>query len=98
VAESACPFSLIREPEWLKVPVHSVPQSLKCLSIQSDKVEILNNAFGFHYLRRGSWTSREEFIAYIAASWPEYNERYTHPFEWTWTNQKMRRWFAEHAR
>jgi hypothetical protein len=22
---------------------------------------------------------------------------YAHPFEWIWTNQKMRRWFAEHA-
>ncbi len=63
-----------------------------------DQAEILNNAFGYHYLRRGSWRSREEFIAHIAASWPEYNERYAHPFEWTWTNQKMRRWFAEHAR
>ncbi len=63
-----------------------------------DQAEILNNAFGYHYLRRGSWTSRQEFIAHIAASWPEYNERYAHPFEWTWTNQKMRRWFAEHAR
>ena len=62
-----------------------------------DQAEILNNAFGYHYLRRGSWTNREEFIAHIAASWPEYNERYAHPVEWTWTNQKMRRWFAEHA-
>ena len=63
-----------------------------------DQAELLNNAFSYRYLRRGSWASREEFIAHIAASWPEYNERYAHPFEWTWTNQKMRRWFAEHAR
>jgi hypothetical protein len=63
-----------------------------------DQAEILNNAFGYHYLRRGSWRNREEFIAHIAASWPEYNKRYAHPVEWTWTNQKMRRWFAEHAR
>jgi hypothetical protein len=63
-----------------------------------DQAEILNNAFGYHYLRRGSWKSREEFIAHIAASWPEYNERYAHPFEWIWTSQQMRRWFAEHAR
>ncbi len=63
-----------------------------------DQAEILNHAFGYHYLRRGSWTSREEFITHIAASWPEYNERYAHPFEWTWTNQQMRRWFAEHGR
>jgi hypothetical protein len=60
--------------------------------------DFLNNAFGYHYLGRGSWRNREEFIAHIAASWPEYNQLYAHPFEWTWTNQKMRRWFAEHAR
>ena len=63
-----------------------------------DQAEILNNAFGYHYLRRGSWRNREEFIAHIATSWPEYNQLYAHPFEWTWTNQRMRRWFAEHAR
>ena len=31
------------------------------------------------------------------ASGPEYNRLYAHPFEWTWTNQKMRQWFAKHA-
>jgi hypothetical protein len=30
----------------------------------------------------------------VLASWPEYNRRYAHPIEWTWTNQKMRQWFA----
>ena len=30
-------------------------------------------------------------------AWPEYNRLYAHPFEWTWTNQKMRRWFAKQA-
>src|SRR5208337_3022513 len=63
-----------------------------------DQAEILNNAFGYHYLRRGSWRNQEEFIAHIVASWLEYNQLYAHPFEWTWTNQKMRRWFAEHTR
>ena len=33
----------------------------------------------------------------VADSWPEYNEVYAHPFEWTWTNQKMRRWFVRHG-
>jgi hypothetical protein len=37
---------------------------------------------------RRSWKSQEEFIAHVAASWPEYNRRYAHPFEWTWINQK----------
>jgi hypothetical protein len=36
-------------------------------------------------------------IAHVMTSWPEYNRLYAHLFEWTWMNQKMRRWFAEHA-
>jgi transposase len=59
--------------------------------------ELLNHAFGHRYLKRGSWASRDEYIARVMASWPEYNRLYARPFEWTWTNQKMRRWFAEHA-
>jgi hypothetical protein len=59
--------------------------------------ELLNNAFGHRYLKRGSWTSREGYILHVEASWREYNRLYAHPFEWMWTDQKMRRWFAEHA-
>jgi hypothetical protein len=59
--------------------------------------EMLNNAFGYRYLKRGSWSSRQEYIAHVEVSWPEYNRLYAHPFVWMWTNQKMRRWFAEHA-
>lgn len=62
-----------------------------------NQAELLVGAFGYRYLRRGSWGSREEFIAHVLASGPEYNCRYAHPFEWTWTNQKMRQWFANHA-
>jgi DDE superfamily endonuclease len=63
-----------------------------------DQAELLVGAFGYHYLKRGSWGSREEFIEYVLACGPEYNWRYAHPFEWTWTNQQMRVWFAKHAR
>jgi hypothetical protein len=62
-----------------------------------DQAELLLNAFSYHYLKRGSWCSRAEFIEYMDRAWPEYNRLYAHPFEWTWTNQKMRRWYAEHA-
>ena len=55
-----------------------------------DQAELLNHAFDLRYLKRGSWASREAFIDHVMASWPEYNRRYAHPFEWTWTNQKMR--------
>jgi hypothetical protein len=62
-----------------------------------DQAEMLVNAFKGRYLRRGSWVRREEFLAHVGASWPEYNQRYAHPFQWTWTNPQMRQWFARHA-
>jgi hypothetical protein len=62
-----------------------------------DQAELLIGAFGHHYLKRGSWATRQELIDHVVLSAPEYNRRYAHPFEWTWTNQKMRKWFAEHA-
>jgi hypothetical protein len=62
-----------------------------------NQAELLAGAFGHHYLKRGSWASREEFVEHVLASGPEYNRLYAHPFEWTWTNQQMRRWFAAHA-
>jgi transposase len=62
-----------------------------------DQAEILIHAFKHYYLNRRSWRSREECVTHIEASVPEYNNLYAHPFEWTWTNQKMRQWFAKHA-
>lgn len=59
--------------------------------------ELLNGAFGHRYLKRRSWSSREALIAHIEAAWPEYNTLYAHPFQWSWTNQRMRKWFAEHT-
>jgi transposase len=63
-----------------------------------NQAEILIHSFKHYYLKRASWKSQEEFKTHVLASWPEYNHRYAHPFEWTWTNQKMRQWFAKHAR
>ena len=62
-----------------------------------NQAELLANAFKGRYLKRGSWSSRAAFVEHVAVSWPEYNRRYAHPFEWTWTNNQMRRWFAKHA-
>jgi hypothetical protein len=62
-----------------------------------NQAELLNDTFSFHYLKRQSWDSRQAFIDHINVSWPEYNLRYARPFEWTWTNQKMRQWFARHT-
>ena len=63
-----------------------------------NQAELLGNAFKRRYLKRCSFQTRGEFIAHVEASWPEYNQRYAHPFEWTWTNHKMRLWFDEHAK
>jgi hypothetical protein len=62
-----------------------------------NQAEMLLGAFGGRYLRRGSWVTREELVEHALASVPEYNQFYAHPFEWTWTNQQMRLWFAKHA-
>jgi len=62
-----------------------------------NQAEMLVRAFGYHYLKRNSWARREEFIEHVFASAPEYNCLYAHPFEWMWTNQQMRLWFAKHA-
>ncbi len=62
-----------------------------------NQAEILIHAFKHYYLKRASWKSQEAFKTHVLASWPEYNHRYAHPFEWTWTNQRMRQWFAKHA-
>lgn len=61
-----------------------------------NQAEILIHAFKYYYLNRDSWKSQEEFRTHVLASWPEYNRRYAHPFEWTWTNPKMRQWFTKH--
>jgi hypothetical protein len=62
-----------------------------------NQAEMLVKAIGGRYLKRGSWVRREEFVDHVLASRPEYNKYYAHPFEWTWTNNQMRRWFAEYA-
>jgi hypothetical protein len=62
-----------------------------------NQAELLVGAFGYRYLKRGSWSDRREFIEHVLASGPEYNRLHAHPFAWTWTSQKMRQWFAKHA-
>jgi transposase len=62
-----------------------------------NQAEILIHAFKHYYLKRASWKTQDEFRTHVMASWPEYNHRYAHPFEWMWTNHKMRQWFAKRA-
>lgn len=62
-----------------------------------NQAEPLLEAFEEHYLKRGSWCSQQELREHVQNSWPEYNRRYAHPFDWKWTIPKMRQWFAKHA-
>lgn len=62
-----------------------------------NQAELLNHAFSLRYLKRMSWASRQALIDQIQAASPEYNRLYAHPFQWTWTNHKMRKWFAQHG-
>lgn len=61
-----------------------------------DQAEILINMFKRRYLVRQSWPRRQDFLAHVNAAWPEYNERYAHPINWTWTAPKMREWYEKH--
>lgn len=57
-----------------------------------NQAELLLRTFDAHYLQRGSWTGRPEFISHLYASCPEYNRLYAHPFTWSWTRKKMHQW------
>jgi hypothetical protein len=62
-----------------------------------NQAEILIGAFSKRYLRGGSWESNDALIEHLEASWPEYNERFAHAFDWTWTRPKMRKWYNDHV-
>jgi hypothetical protein len=51
-----------------------------------NQAELLNDVFGYHYLKRRSWRSRQELIDHIQAACPEYNQLYAHPFQWKQKN------------
>lgn len=62
-----------------------------------NQAEILIHSVSHRYLRRQSWHSRDAFLPHVIAAWPEYNDRYAKPIQWTWTHPKMRKWFAKHS-
>src|SRR5207249_2177806 len=62
-----------------------------------NQAELLIQAFGSRYLKRTSWPGEDDFIEHLYQAWPEYNRLHARPFDWCWTNHKMRQWFAKHA-
>jgi hypothetical protein len=57
-----------------------------------DQAELLLGAFSKRYLERGSWDSHQAMVDHLMASWPEYNELFAHPFHWSWTRPRFRKW------
>jgi hypothetical protein len=82
---------LAQDPHWWR------PRLTPAHASWLNQAELLVGAFGHRYLKRGSWCSSYELIRHLLDAAPEYNRLYAHPFEWTWTNQKMRKWFAQHT-
>jgi transposase len=80
-----------QNPDWWK------PRYTPANASWLNQAEILIHAFKHYYLKRASWKDQSAFKTHVLASVPEYNHRYAHPFEWTWTNAKMRQWFAKHS-
>jgi transposase len=57
-----------------------------------NQAELLLKSFTVHYLKRGSWRSRQELIDHLYASAPEYNRLFAHPINWKWTRRDLHDW------
>ncbi|MGH7966315.1 MAG: transposase, partial [Candidatus Binatia bacterium] len=60
-----------------------------------NQAELLLRAFTAKYLTRFDAQSRQHLIDHLTAGWREYNQRFAHPFSWSWTRRAMYAW-AEH--
>ena len=57
-----------------------------------NQAALLLRAFTDKYLDRFDCESRQQLIDHLNASWPEYNRRFAHPFEWSWTRRDLYAW------
>jgi transposase len=57
-----------------------------------NQAELLLRAFTAKYLARFDPESRQHLIEHLTLSGPEYNRRFAHPFEWSWTRRDLRAW------
>ena len=63
-----------------------------------NQAELLLRSFASHYLDRGDWSSEEQIIDHLNASWPEYNRLFAHPISWSWTRCDMHKWVEKLSR
>ena len=57
-----------------------------------NQAELLLRAFSARYLDRGDWISRRHFLQQLPVKVREYNERFAHPFQWSWSRRNFRDW------
>jgi hypothetical protein len=57
-----------------------------------NQAELRLRAFTDKYLDRFDPESRQHLIDHLTLSWPEYNRRLAHPFEWSWTRRDLYAW------
>jgi len=60
-----------------------------------NQAELLLRSFATHYLDRGDWSSKEQMIDHLNASWPEYNRLFAHPVSWSWTRRDLHKWIEK---
>lgn len=81
---------------WLRqfggrIRFHFTPAHASWLNM----AELALSAFSRRYLKNGVWNSRHELIRSIRNSLHEYNRRFAHPFEWTFSRYKMHLWHRQ---
>jgi hypothetical protein len=57
-----------------------------------NQAELLLHAFSAKYFNRFDADSWQHLIDHLNESWPEYNQRFAHPFNWSWTRRHMYHW------
>jgi transposase len=57
-----------------------------------NQAELLLRALTAKYLDRFDPESRQYLIEHLTLSVPEYNRRFAHPFEWSWTRRDLYTW------
>jgi Integrase core domain. len=60
-----------------------------------NQAELLLRAFSDKYLKHFESASRQHLIEHINTSWPEYNQWFAHPFNWSWTRRQMHEWASK---
>jgi transposase len=62
-----------------------------------NQAELLLRAFSDKYWQRFDPDSRQHLIDHLEASWPEYNRRFAHPFQWSWSCRDLYAWARKTA-